>query len=107
MDKNKYIENEIWFLKDWCEQQKHLLYVITRSHEGIKSIHDEFSVANENSIQDHAFLTNKISNEEIKISDSSSCRLDDQLQNIANPCDVCVKENVPTHCNYLLAMPCC
>ena len=63
-------------------------YVTTCSHEELKLAHEELSVTHDNLVQDHAFLTNKLSNEEIKISESSSHGLDDQLQNVSNPCDV-------------------
>ena len=41
-------EKENSFLKDTCEQQKHLLYVISCSHEELKLTHEELSVAHEN-----------------------------------------------------------
>ena len=66
-------------LRAYAEQQKHLLYVISCSHEELKLDHDELSVAHDNLVKDHAFLTNKLSNEEIKTSESSSHGLDDQL----------------------------
>ena len=44
------------FLKNTCEQQKHLLY-ITSSHEELKLAHEELSVTHDNLVQDHAFLT--------------------------------------------------
>ena len=37
-------EKEISFLKDTCEQQKHLLYVISCSHKELKLTHEELSV---------------------------------------------------------------
>ena len=67
--------------------------------------HEELSVAHDNLVQDHAFLTNKLSNEEIKTSESSSHGLNDKSHNVANPCDV-GKKNVSTSCDELLAMPC-
>ena len=48
------IENS--FLKTTCEQQKHLLYVTTCSHEELKLIHEELCVTHDNLIKDHAFL---------------------------------------------------
>ena len=86
-DKTRNLESENLFLKNSCEQQKHLLYVITCSHEELKLSHEELSVAHENLVQDHVFLTNKIYNEEIKTSENSSHDLYDQLQNVGNPCD--------------------
>ena len=75
------------------------------SHEEVKLTQEEVSVAHENLIQDHALLTNKLFNEEIKTSESSSHRSKDQLQNVANPCDV-GKKHVSTSCDDLLSMPC-
>ena len=98
-------EKENSFLKDTCEQQKHLLYVISCSHEELKLTHEELSVAHENLVLDHALLTNKLSSKVIKTSESSSHGSKDQLQNIANPCDV-GKKHVSTSCDDLLSMPC-
>ena len=93
------------FLKDTCEQQKHLLYVMSCSHEELKLTYEELSVAHENLVLDHALLTNKLSSKEIKTSESSSHGSNDQLQNIANPCDV-GKKHVSTSCDDLLSMSC-
>ena len=98
-------EKENSFLKDTCEQQKHLLYVMSCSHEELKLTHEELSVAHENLVLDHALLTSKLSNEGIKTSESSSHGSNDQLQNVANPCDV-GKKHVSTSCDDLLSMPC-
>jgi hypothetical protein len=68
-------------------------------------IHEELSVAHDNLVQDHAFLTNKLSNVETKTSESSSHGLDDQLHIVVNPCDV-GKKHICTSCDDLLAMPC-
>ena len=67
--------------------------------------HEELSVAHNNLVQDHAFLTNKLFNKEIKTSESSSHGLIDQSHNIANSCDV-GKKHVSTSCDDLLEMPC-
>ena len=67
--------------------------------------HDELSIAHENLVIDHALLTNKLSSKEIKTSESSSHGSNDQLQNVANPCDV-GKKHVSTSCDSLLSMPC-
>jgi hypothetical protein len=99
------LEKENSFLKDTCEQQKHLLYVMSCSHEELKLTHEELSVAHENLVLDHALLSSKFSNKEIKTSESSSHGSKDQLQNIANPCDV-GKKHVSTSCDDLLSMPC-
>ncbi|KAG0517675.1 hypothetical protein BDA96_09G109500 [Sorghum bicolor] len=88
-----------------CEQQKHLLYVTTCSHEELKLVHEELCVAHDNLVQDHALLTKKISYEEIKTSESSLLGSNDQSHSVTNPCDV-GKKHVSTSCNDLLSMPC-
>ncbi|KAG0517602.1 hypothetical protein BDA96_09G103600 [Sorghum bicolor] len=88
-----------------CEQQKHLLYVTTCSHEKLKLIHEELCVAHDNLVKDYAFLTKKLSNEEIKTSESSSLGSNDQSHSVTNPCDV-GKKHVSTSCDDLLSMPC-
>ncbi|OQU76557.1 hypothetical protein SORBI_3010G165925 [Sorghum bicolor] len=77
-------ENENSFLKTTCEQQKHLLYVTTCSHEELKLAHEELSVAHDNL--------------------SSSLGANDQSHTITNPCDV-GKKHVSTSCDDLLSMP--
>ena len=72
MAKTEKLKIENSFLKNTCEQQKHLLYVTTCSHEELKLAHEELSVAHDNLVQDHAFLTKELSNEKIKTSESSS-----------------------------------
>ena len=67
--------------------------------------HEELSVAHENLVLGHTLLTNKLSSKVIKTSESSSHGSKDQLQNIANPCDV-GKKHVSTSCDDLLFMPC-
>jgi hypothetical protein len=104
-DKTRNLESENSFLKYSCEQQKHLLYVITCSHEELKFSHEKLSVAHENLIQEHAFLTNNFSSEENKTSKNLSHELYDQLKNVANPCDG-NKKHVSTSFDELLAMPC-
>src|SRR6185437_6413703 len=96
-------EKENSFLKDICEQQKHLLYVISCSHKELKLTHEELNIAHENLVLDHALLTNNLSSKVIKTSESSSHGSNDQLQNVANPCDV-GKRHVSTSCNDLLSM---
>ena len=78
---------------------------MSRSHEELKLTHEELSVAHENLILDHALLTNKLSSKGIKTSESSSHGSKDQLQNVANSCDV-GKKHVFTSCDDLLSMPC-
>jgi hypothetical protein len=77
MAKTSKLENENSFLKNTCEQQKHLLYVITCSHEELKMAHEEVSVTHDNLVQDHAFLTKELSNEKTKTSETSSLGLHD------------------------------
>ncbi|KAG0514281.1 hypothetical protein BDA96_10G177100 [Sorghum bicolor] len=91
--------------KTTCEQQKHLLYVTTCSHEELKLAHEELCVTHDNLVKDHAFLTKKLSNEEIKTSESSSFGSNDQSYDITNPCDV-GKKHVSTSCDELLSMSC-
>ncbi|KAG0514006.1 hypothetical protein BDA96_10G152000 [Sorghum bicolor] len=100
---NLKIENS--FLKTACEQQKHLLYVTNCSYEELKLVHEELCVAHDNLVQNHAFLTKKLSNEEIKTSESSSLGSNDQSHIVTNPCDV-GKKHVSTSCDDLLAIPC-
>ncbi|KAG0525450.1 hypothetical protein BDA96_06G057600 [Sorghum bicolor] len=83
----------------------HLLYVTTCSHEELKLVHEELCVTHDNLVKDHAFLTKKISNEEIKTSESSSLGSNDQSHIATNPCDV-GKKHVSTSCDDLLSMPC-
>ena len=84
MAKTKKLKNENSFLKDTCEQQKHLLYVISCSHEEPKLTHEELSVAHDNLVQDHAFLTKELSNKNFETSESSSHGSNDQSYIIAN-----------------------
>ncbi|KAG0520254.1 hypothetical protein BDA96_08G058100 [Sorghum bicolor] len=103
--KTNKLKNENSFLKTTCEQQKHLLYVTTCSHEELKLVHEELCVAHDNLVKDHAFLTKWLSNEETKTSESSSFGSNDQSYDITNPCDV-GKKHVSTSCDDLLSMPC-
>ncbi|KAG0525412.1 hypothetical protein BDA96_06G054400 [Sorghum bicolor] len=83
--KTNKLKNENSFLKTTCEQQKHLLYVTTCSHEELKLVHEELCVAHDNL--------------------SSSFGSNDQSHIITNPCDV-GKKHVSTSCDDLLFMPC-
>ncbi|OQU84829.1 hypothetical protein SORBI_3004G130850 [Sorghum bicolor] len=83
--KSSKLENENSFLKTTCEQQKHLLYVTTCSHEELKLAHEELCVAHDNL--------------------SSSFGSNDQSYIVTNPCDV-GKKHVSTSCDDLLSMPC-
>ena len=44
MAKTSKLENENSFLNNTCEQQKHLLYVISCSHEELKLAHEELAL---------------------------------------------------------------
>ncbi|OQU91929.1 hypothetical protein SORBI_3001G261565 [Sorghum bicolor] len=75
----------ITLLHTTCEQQKHLLYVTTCSHEELKLVHEELCVTHDNL--------------------SSSLGSNDQSHIATNPCDV-VKKHVSTSRDVLLSMPC-
>ncbi|KAG0537918.1 hypothetical protein BDA96_03G189900 [Sorghum bicolor] len=83
--KTSKLRNQNSFLKTTSEQQKHLLYVTTCSHEELKLVHEEHCVAHDNL--------------------SSSLGSNDQSHSITNPCDV-GKKHVSTSCDDLLSMPC-
>ncbi|OQU91875.1 hypothetical protein SORBI_3001G261404 [Sorghum bicolor] len=87
MAKISKLKNENSFLKTTCEQQKHLLYVTTCSHEELeelKLVHEELGVTHD--------------------SLSSSLGSNDQSHIVTNPCDV-GKKHVSTYCDDLLSMP--
>ncbi|KAG0529781.1 hypothetical protein BDA96_05G126500 [Sorghum bicolor] len=65
----------------------------------------ELCVAHDNLVKDHAFLTKRLSNKEIKTSESSSLGSNDQSYIVTNPCDV-GKKHISTSCDDLLSMPC-
>jgi hypothetical protein len=88
--KTMKLENKNSFLKTTCEQQKHLLYITTCSHEELKLAHEELSVAHDNLAQEHVSLF-KMLLKKIKNNESSSHGSNDQLQNVTNPCDVGIK----------------
>ena len=48
MAKTEKLKNKNYFLKNTCEQQKLLLYTTTCSHEELKLVHEELSVAHDN-----------------------------------------------------------
>ncbi|OQU92013.1 hypothetical protein SORBI_3001G275450 [Sorghum bicolor] len=85
MAKISKLKNKNSFLKTTCEQQKHLLYVTTCSHEKLKLAHEELCVAHDNL--------------------SSSLGSNDQSCIVTNPCDVGNK-HVSTSYDDLLSMPC-
>ncbi|OQU84948.1 hypothetical protein SORBI_3004G147050 [Sorghum bicolor] len=85
MAKTSKLKNENSFLKTTCEQQKHLLYVTTCSHEELTLVHEELCVTHDNL--------------------SSSLGSNDQSHIATNLCDV-GKKHVSTSCDVLLSMPC-
>jgi hypothetical protein len=105
MAKTRKLENENSFLKKTCEEQKHLLYVITCSHEELKMAHEELSVTHDNLVLDHAFITKELSNEKTKTSESSLLGSHDQSHDVANLYDV-GKKHISTSCDDLLYMSC-
>ena len=50
MAKTKKLKNKNSFLKNTCEQQKHLLYITTYSYEELKLTHKKLSVTHDNLI---------------------------------------------------------
>ena len=84
MAKTKKLKNKNSFIKNTCEQQNHLLYVTTCSHEELKLAHEELSVVQDNLVQDHTFLSKELSNEKIKTSESSSHGSNDQSHIVIN-----------------------
>ncbi|KAG0537704.1 hypothetical protein BDA96_03G171800 [Sorghum bicolor] len=81
LEKTNKLQNENSFLKTTCEQQKHLLYVTTCSHEELKLVHEELCVTHDNL--------------------SSSLGLNDQSHIVTNP----DKKHVSPSCHDLLSMP--
>jgi hypothetical protein len=98
------LKNENSFLKNSCEEHKHLLDVLKSSHGELKLTHETLLASHEELLEQHAFLIKALSTK-IKNNESSSHRSNDQLQNITNPCDV-GKKHVSTSYDNLLDMPC-
>ena len=88
----------------FCVLTASILYHYLFNDE-LKLNHEELTIAHDTLVQDHAFLTKKLSNEEIKTSESSSHGSNDQSHNVANPCDI-GKKHVSTSSDDLLEMPC-
>ena len=74
------LENENSFLKNSCEEHKKLLDVLKLNHETLLTSHEEL-------LEQHASLI-KVFKKKLKKNESSSHGSNDQLQNVANPCDV-------------------
>ncbi|OQU89072.1 hypothetical protein SORBI_3002G143450 [Sorghum bicolor] len=82
---NANVVNHVVSYDELVKQQKHLLYVITCSHEELKLTHEELCVTHDNL--------------------SSSLGSNDQSHIVTNRCDV-GKKHVSTSCDDLLSMPC-
>jgi hypothetical protein len=95
-------KNENSFLKNSCEDGKHLLDVLKSSHDELILTHEKLLVSHEELLEQHASLINS---KKIKNNESSSHESSDQLQHVTNSCDV-GKKHVSTSCDDLLDMPC-
>jgi hypothetical protein len=101
--KTMKLENKNSFLKNSCEEHKHLLDVLKASHE-LTLTHEKLLVSHEELLEQHASLINAFS-KKLKKNGSSSHESSDQLQHVTNSCDV-GKKHVSTSCDDLLDMPC-
>jgi hypothetical protein len=98
------LENKNLFLKNSCEEHKHLLDVLKSSHGELKLTHEKLLVSHEELFKQHASLINVFSMK-LKKNESSSHESSDQLQHVTNSCDV-GKKHVSTSYDNLLEMPC-
>ena len=98
------MEKENSFLKNSCEDQKHLLDVLKSSHGELKLTHATLLASHEELLEQYASLI-KVFTKKLKKNESSSHELSDQLQHVINSCDV-GKKHVSTSCDDLLKMPC-
>jgi hypothetical protein len=98
------LENENSFIKNSCEEHNKLLDVLKTSHVELKLNHETLLTSHEELLEQYASLIKAFS-KKIKKIESSSHGSNDQLQNVANPCDV-GKKHVSTSCDDLLDMPC-
>jgi hypothetical protein len=103
-EKIMQLKNKNSFLKNSCEEHKHLLDVLKASHEEVKLTHEELCESHEELIELHASLI-KTFFKKLKNNESSSHGSNDQSHNVANPCDV-GKKHVSTSCDDLLDMSC-
>ena len=100
------LENKKSFLKNLCEDHKHLLDVLKSSHDELKFNHEKLLVPHEELVEQH--VTNsliKVFSKKLKNNESSSHESSDQLQHVTNSYDV-GKKHVSTYCDDLLDMPC-
>ena len=98
------LENENSFLKNSCEEHKHLLDVLKSSHDELKLNHETLLASHEELLEQHASLI-KVFSKKLKNNESSSHESSDQLQHVTNSCDV-GKKHVSTSCDDLLDTPC-
>ena len=98
------LENENSFLKNSCEEHKHLHDVLKSSHDELKLTHAKLLVSHEELLEQHASLI-KMFSKKNKKNESSSHESSGQLQHVTNSCDV-GKKHVSTSCDDLLDMPC-
>ncbi|OQU89031.1 hypothetical protein SORBI_3002G135750 [Sorghum bicolor] len=105
--KTNKLKNENSFLKTACEQQKHLLYVTTCSHEELKLAHEELCVAHDNlkhvSTSCDDLLSMPCSSNIDACSTSMSCEtnllkenneLNEQVNNLSNKLERCYYSKV-------------
>jgi hypothetical protein len=102
--KTMKLENENSFLKNSCEEHKHLLDILKSSHGELKLTHETLLTSHEELLEKHASLI-KVFTKKLKKDESSSHGSNDQSCIVANPCDV-GKKHVSTSCDDLLEMPC-
>ena len=98
------LENENSFLKNSCEEHKHLLDVLKSSHGELKLTHETLLASHEELLEQHASLI-KVFTKKLKNNESSSHGSIDQSHVAVNPCDV-GKKHVSTSYDDLLEMPC-
>ena len=102
--KTMKLENENSFLKNSCEEHKHLLDVLRTSHDELKLTHEGLLVSHEELLEQHGSLI-KVFSKKLKNNESSLHESSDQLQHVTNSCDV-GKKHISTSCDDLLDMPC-
>jgi hypothetical protein len=98
------LENENLFLKNSCEEHKHLLDVLKSSHGELKLNHETLLASHDELLEQHASLIKAFS-KKLKKNESSSHESSDQTQHVTNSCDV-GKKHVSTSCDDLLEMSC-
>jgi hypothetical protein len=91
--KTMKLENENSFLKNSCEEHKHLLDVLKSLHGELKVNHEKLLASHEELLEQHASLI-KVFKKKLKKNESSSHESSDLLQHVTNSCD------------DLLEMPC-